>query len=53
MGPFTTAKIALAVVAAILFGWGLRTDDSTLRWAGVACLVVALALRFIQPKGKV
>jgi hypothetical protein len=53
MGPFTLAKIALAIVAAILFGWGIRTDDSTLRWAGVAFLVVALALRFVQPKGKV
>jgi hypothetical protein len=47
------AKIALAVVAAILFGWGIRTDDSTVRWVGVGFLVVALALRFVQPKGKV
>jgi hypothetical protein len=53
MGPYTIAKIALAAVAAILFGWGIRTDDTTLRWAGVAFLVVALAIRFVQPKGKV
>ena len=53
MGPYTLAKIALAIVAAILFGWGIRTDDSMLRWAGVAFLAVALAIRFIQPKGKV
>lgn len=52
MGPYTMAKSALAVVAAILFGWGISTDDSTLRWAGVAFLVAALALRFVQPKGK-
>jgi hypothetical protein len=53
MGPYTLAKIALAIVAAILFGWGIRTDDSTLRWAGVGFLAVALGIRFIQPKGKV
>jgi hypothetical protein len=52
MGPYTLAKLALAIVAAILFGWGIRTDDSTLRWAGVAFLAFALAMRFVQPKGK-
>lgn len=53
MGGYTMAKVALAVVAAILFGWGIRTDDSMLRWTGVGFLVVALALRFVQPKGKI
>lgn len=52
MGPFATAKLALATVAAILFGWGIRNDDTSLRWAGMACLFVAVLLRFFQPKGK-
>ncbi len=50
MGLFTSAKLALALIAAILLGWGIRNDDSALRWAGMAFLLIALALRFFQPK---
>jgi len=46
------AKIALALVAAVLLGWGIRNDDNALRWAGMAFLFIAVLLRFIQPKGK-
>lgn len=53
MGPFTMAKIALALIAAILLGWGIRNDDSALRWAGTGFLFIAVALRFFQPKGKI
>ena len=52
MGPYTLAKIALALIAAILLGWGIRNDDSALRWAGMAFLFIALLLRLVQPKGK-
>lgn len=47
------AKMALALIAAILLGWGMRNDDSALRWAGMAFLFIAVLLRFFQPKGKV
>ncbi|MEX2110066.1 MAG: hypothetical protein WD802_05665 [Gemmatimonadaceae bacterium] len=53
MGPFTIAKVALALAAAILLAWGIRNDDSALRWAGMAFLFIALVLRFFQPKGRV
>lgn len=53
MGKFTVVKVALALVAAILLGWGIRNDDSALRWAGMAFLFIALVLRFFQPKGRV
>jgi len=43
-------KIALAACATILLGWGVRTDNSVSRWAGIVCLAVAVALRFIKPK---
>ncbi len=49
MSPFVTAKLALMLVAAILLGWGIRTDDSALRWAGIGFLFVALILRFYRP----
>ncbi|MDQ3673961.1 MAG: hypothetical protein M3365_06275 [Gemmatimonadota bacterium] len=52
MGPFTMAKLALALIAAVLLGWGIRNDDSALRWAGMAFLFVAVLFRFFQPKGK-
>jgi hypothetical protein len=50
--PFTIAKLALMLIAAILLGWGIRTDDTALRWAGIGFLVMALVLRFIKgPRG--
>lgn len=48
MNPFTTAKIALALSAAILFGLGIRTEIPELRWAAVACLAIAVLLRFFD-----
>ena len=53
MSPFTTAKLALMLMAAVLLAWGIRADDSALRWAGIGFLFVALILRFFKPrKGK-
>lgn len=49
MSPFVTAKLALMLVAAILLGWGIRIDNSPLRWAGIGFLFVALILRFFKP----
>jgi hypothetical protein len=52
VSPFTIAKLALMLIAAILLGWGIRTDDTALRWAGIAFLFIALILRFIKkPRG--
>jgi hypothetical protein len=50
MSRFTTAKIALMLVAAVFLTWGIRTDDSLLRWAGIAFLLAALVLRFFKPR---
>jgi hypothetical protein len=40
----------LMLVAAVLLGWGIRTDDAALRWAGIAFLFIALILRFFKPR---
>ena len=48
MSPFATAKIALALTAAILFGLGIRTDNPALRWAAIAFLAIAVLLRFFD-----
>jgi hypothetical protein len=50
MTPFTIAKLALMLVAAVLLGWGIRTDDSALRWAGIGFLFAALIIRFFKPR---
>ena len=50
MSPFTIAKLALMLVAAILLAWGIRSDDSALRWAGIGFLFAALILRFFKPR---
>ena len=48
MSPFTIAKLALMLIAAILLGWGIKNQDAALRWAGIAFLFIALILRFIK-----
>jgi hypothetical protein len=50
MSPFTIAKLALMLIAAVLLAWGIRTDDSALRWAGIGFLFIALVLRFFKPR---
>ncbi|MFL5482476.1 MAG: hypothetical protein ACJ8AK_09835 [Gemmatimonadaceae bacterium] len=55
MSPFTIAKLALMLIAAVLLAWGIRTDDSALRWAGILFLFIALVLRFFKrrkPRGQ-
>lgn len=50
MSPFTIAKLALMLIAAVLLAWGIRTDDAAIRWAGILFLIVALVLRFFKPR---
>lgn len=52
MGAFNTAKLALALIAAILLAWGIRNDDTALRWAGIGFLFAAVLIRFFQPRGR-
>ena len=41
----TTAKIALALIGLIVWGYGLRVHDPTLRWIGIAFFAAAVLLR--------
>ncbi|HVD62243.1 MAG TPA: hypothetical protein VNC11_15325 [Gemmatimonadaceae bacterium] len=47
MTPIIMARLIVILIAAILFGFGIRTDQSALRWAGIGFLVAALLMRFI------
>lgn len=44
----TIAKLALTLIATILFLLGLRGDSPELRWAAIAFLAVAVLLRFVD-----
>jgi hypothetical protein len=44
----TTAKLSLALIAAILFALSLRTDSSPLRYAAIGFLAGAVLLRFFK-----
>ena len=50
MSPLTTAKLALMLIAAILFAWGISSDNAAIRWVGIGFLFIALILRFIKPR---
>lgn len=52
MTPLIVARLIVALIAAILFGYGIRTDDPALRWAGIGFLAAALAMRFLAPREK-
>ena len=48
MTPMTTAKVALALIAAVLFALGIRGDSEPLRWAAIAFLSLAVVLRWVE-----
>ncbi len=50
--PLTTARLMVALIAAVLFGYGIRTDEPALRWAGIGFLAAALLLRFVGQRGQ-
>jgi uncharacterized membrane protein len=52
MTPLIIARLIAALIAIILFAYGIRTDDSALRWAGIGFLVAALLMRFLGPREK-
>lgn len=50
MTPLTTVKLGLTFAAIVLIAWGMRTDQSALRLAGIGLLVAAVLLRFYKPR---
>ena len=45
------ARIALLVMALIVWGYGVRVDDPQLRIIGIALLALSLVLRFFRRRG--
>ena len=48
MDRITVAKIALALAGVGMFAYGIRSEDSLVRWIGIALVVVAFLLRFFK-----
>jgi cytochrome b subunit of formate dehydrogenase len=46
----TVVKLSLTGVALLLFIAGARMDIPTLRWAAIALMLAAVALRFYKPR---
>ncbi len=54
MPSIQAIRLAFALTALVLFGLGVRSESSYLRFAGIAFLTASLALRFVgrgTPKG--
>jgi hypothetical protein len=50
--PLTTIKMAFAGAGILVFGYGIRADQSVVRWIGIALVGVAFVLRFVTPKSR-
>ena len=51
VGKRTTIQLALLVIGVIVWGYGQRIDDSSLRLVGIALFAVATMLRFFRQSG--
>ena len=47
MTPLATWRVTIAIAGIVVFLWGAKTQNETARWVGIACLVIALVLRFV------
>lgn len=47
-----TARITLVFIGLAVFGYGLRSDLTNVRWVGVGLLAIAFLLRFIERPGR-
>jgi hypothetical protein len=47
MNALARLKLALVVVALVIWAWGYRVDDSLLRIIGIVVLLMAFLLRFV------
>jgi hypothetical protein len=45
-----SAQIALTLIGAGMFGYGVLKDDNTFRVAAIGTLAVALILRFVRQR---
>ena len=44
----TSAKLGLVLLGVVFFTFALRTNAGWARWAGIACVALALVLRVVE-----
>lgn len=50
MDRVTVAKIALALAGVGTFAYGIRSENTVIRWVGIGFVVLAFLLRFVKKK---
>ena len=50
MKRVVVAKVVLTLVGAGIFAYGVRVDDTVVRWVGIGFIVAAFLLRFIEQR---
>lgn len=43
-------KIACALAGVGIFAYGVRSEDTVVRWVGIALVIVAFLLRFLKKR---
>ena len=52
MNTMVRLKLALVVIALIIWTWAYRVDDSFLRVVGIVVLLIAFLLRFVGRRSR-
>ena len=50
MDRVTVAKIAFALAGVAIFAYGVRSEDTVVRWVGIAFVIAAFLLRFVKKR---
>ena len=50
MSGFVTVKLGLAAIGVILFGYGISSDNITIRWLGIGFLAASVLMRFLPKR---
>jgi uncharacterized oligopeptide transporter (OPT) family protein len=50
MDRVTVAKIAFALAGVGIFAYGIRTEQTVVRWVGIGFVVLAFLLRFVKKR---
>jgi hypothetical protein len=50
MTRYTRIKILLAGIGLAVLLWGIRVDDSSIRWVGMGVLAASVLMRFLPKR---
>lgn len=50
MNRYLQIKLVLAAAGILILIWGLRADDTMIRWIGIGLLAASVLLRFVPKR---